>query len=49
MRHIYFEQTTHLYNIQHLKMAQGLPAAVDLPRVGYWVQNGWDRSEPDAR
>ena len=47
MRHIYFEQITHLYNIQRLKRAQGLPTVVDLPRVGYWVQNGWDRSEPD--
>ena len=46
MRHIYFEETTHLYNIQRLKRAQGLPTVVDLPRVGYWVVDGWDRSEP---
>ena len=46
MRHIYFEEITHLYNIQRLKRAQGLPTIVDLPRVGYWVQDGWDRSEP---
>ena len=46
MRHIYFEETTHLYNIQRLKRAQGLQANVDLPKVGYWVVDGWDRSEP---
>ena len=46
MRHVYFEETTHLYNIQRLKRAQGLPAVADVPKVGYWVQDGWDRSEP---
>ena len=46
MRHMYFEEITHLYNIQRLKCAQGLRATVDLPRVGYWVLDGWDRSEP---
>ena len=46
MRHVYFEETTHLYNIQRLKRAQGLSATADLPRVGYWVVDGWDRSEP---
>ena len=46
MRHIYFEETTHLYNIQRLKRAQGLPTVVEVPRVGYWVVDGWDRSEP---
>ena len=46
MRHIYFEETTHLYNIQRLKRAQGLPTVVEVPRVGYWVLDGWDRSEP---
>lgn len=46
MRHIYFEEITHLYNIQRLKRAQGLPTVVDVPRVGYWVVDGWDRSEP---
>ena len=48
MRHIYYEETTHLYNIQRLKRAQGLPTVVEVPRVGYWVVDGWDRSEPDA-
>jgi hypothetical protein len=46
LRHLYFEETTHLYNIQRLKRAQGLPTVVEVPRVGYWVLDGWDRSEP---
>lgn len=46
-RHMYFEETTHLYNIQRLKRAQGLTTVVDVPRVGYWMLDGWDRSEPD--
>jgi hypothetical protein len=46
LRHLYFEETTHLYNIQRLKRAQGLSTIVDVPRVGYWVLDGWDRSEP---
>ena len=45
MRHMYFEETTHLFNIQRLKRAQGLPTVVDVPRVGYWVVDGWDISE----
>jgi len=46
LRHIFFEESTHLYNIQRLKRAQGLPSIVEVPRVGYWVLDGWDRSEP---
>ena len=46
-RHMYFEEITHLYNVQRLKRAQGLPTVVDVPEVGYWVQEGWDRSEAD--
>lgn len=46
LRHVYFEETTHLYNIQRLKRAQGLPTCVAVPRVGYWILDGWDRSEP---
>ena len=46
LRHRYYEYMTHLYNIQRLKRAQGLAAAVAVPRVGYWVVDGWDRSEP---
>ncbi|MEX0763147.1 MAG: hypothetical protein WD208_07295 [Dehalococcoidia bacterium] len=45
-RHMYFEYITHLYNIQRLKRAQGLPAIVRLPREGYWTVPGWDVSEP---
>lgn len=45
IRHVYFEETTHLFNIQRLKRAQGLPAVVEVPRVGYWVLEEWDRSE----
>ncbi len=48
MRHIYFEETTHLYNIQRLKRAQGLATVVEVPRVGYWVVEGWDTSEPNS-
>jgi hypothetical protein len=46
LRHIYFEETTHLYNIQRLKRAQGLCTTVEVPCVGYWALDGWDRSEP---
>ena len=46
VRHVYYEEITHLYNIQRLKRAQGLPTVVEVPRVGYWVVEGWDTSEP---
>ena len=45
IRHIYFEEITHLFNIQRLKRAQGLPTVSALPRVGYWTLDGWDVSE----
>ncbi|MXY47154.1 MAG: hypothetical protein F4Y44_09250 [Chloroflexi bacterium] len=45
-RHMYFEETTHLYNIQRLKRAQSLPTISEVPEVGYWMLDGWDRSEP---
>ena len=45
-RHRYFEYTTHLFNIQRLKRAQGLPVRVEIPRQGYWTDESWDRSEP---
>ena len=45
-RHMYFETTTHLYNIQRLKRAQGLTATVEIPYEGYWALPDWDRSEP---
>jgi hypothetical protein len=45
-RHRYYEYLTHLYNIQRLKRAQGLPARVEIPFEGYWALPDWDRSEP---
>ena len=45
-RHRYFEYTTHLFNIQRLKRAQGLPVRVYIPRQGYWTDESWDRSQP---
>ena len=45
MRHIYYEETTHLFNIQRLKRAQGLETVSELPHVGYWTVEGWDVSE----
>ena len=45
IRHIFFEEITHLFNIQRLKRAQGLPTLSDLPRVGYWTLDDWDVSE----
>ena len=45
-RHRYFEHTTHLYNVQRLKRAQGLAPRVEIPFVGYYALPGWDRSEP---
>ena len=44
--HRWFEYTTHLYNMQRLKKAQGLAATVDIPREGYWAMPEWDRNEP---
>jgi hypothetical protein len=46
LRHIYFEETIHLSNIQRLTRAQGLSTVVGVPRGGYWVVDGGDRSEP---
>ena len=45
-RHRYFEYSTHLYNIQRLKRAQGLTTQVNIPFVGYFALPDWDRSEP---
>ncbi len=44
-RHLYFEVITHLYNVQRLKRAQGLPTVVEIPYEGYWALPDWDRSE----
>ena len=48
MRHIYFEEVTHLFNVQRLKRAQGLQTVSVVPEVGYWTLDGWDRSEATA-
>ena len=45
-RHLYYEYTTHMYNIQRLKRAQGLSTTAQIPSEGYWVLPDWDRSEP---
>lgn len=45
-RHILYEEYTHLYNIQRLKKAQGLNAKSNIPFVGYWALDEWDRTEP---
>ena len=45
-RHRYFEYTTHLFNIQRLKRAQGLTAIAQIPMEGYLALPGWDLSEP---
>lgn len=45
-RHRYYEYIAHLYNIQRLKKAQGLPAVVSIPIEGYLATTGWDLSEP---
>ena len=44
--HRYFEHITHLYNIQRIKRAQGLPTHAEIPFEGYLALPGWDRSEP---
>ncbi len=46
LRHRYYEHTTHLYNIQRLKRAQGLAPRVDIPFEGYWALPDWDQSQP---
>lgn len=44
-RHMYFEYTTHLYNIQRIKRALGMNAVVRLPNEGYWTLEEWDHTE----
>ena len=44
-RHMYFEHLTHLFNIQRIKRALGLPVIVMIPDAGYHKLPGWDRSE----
>ncbi len=43
-RHRYFEHITHLYNIQRIKLAQGLATSVEVPIEGYMALPGWDLS-----
>ena len=45
-RHRYFEHITHLYNIQRIKLAQGLTLKVQVPIEGYMALPGWDLSTP---
>ena len=45
-RHRYFEHITHLYNIQRIKLAQGLATSVEVPIEGYMALPGWDLSTP---
>ena len=44
--HRYYEHITHLYNIQRIKLAQGLSIAVKVPIEGYMALPGWDLSTP---
>ena len=44
--HRYYEYLAHLYNIQRLKMAQGLEPATEIPFEGYLALPSWDVSEP---
>ena len=45
-RHRYFEHITHLYNIQRIKLAQGLTTKTQVPIEGYMALPGWDLSKP---
>jgi hypothetical protein len=40
------ELTTHLFNVQRLKLAQGFESQVTLPRIGYWTLPNWDTTIP---
>ena len=44
-RHMYFEYTTHIFNMHRIKRALGLPVIVHLPDEGYHTVSGWDVSE----
>jgi hypothetical protein len=45
-RHRYYEHITHLYNIQRIKLAQGLTTVAEIPIEGYMTLAGWDMSTP---
>ena len=42
---MYFEFLTHMFNMQRIKRALGVPAIVKLPDGGYHTVDGWDASE----
>lgn len=44
--HRYYEHITHLYNIQRIKLAQGLSIVAEVPIKGYLALPGWDLSTP---
>ena len=46
LHHSEGELVTHLFNVQRLKLAQGLNFNVTLPNIGYWTLPDWDRSLP---
>ena len=46
LHHSEGELVTHLFNVQRLKLAQGLQATTDLPNIGYWTLPDWDKSMP---
>lgn len=46
LHHSEGELITHLFNVQRLKLAQGLDSRVTLPNIGYWTLPDWDRSLP---
>jgi hypothetical protein len=45
---LYWEVLTHLYTIQRLKRAQGLPPRVEIPRVGYLTLPEYTGEEAEA-
>ena len=50
---VFYEQLSHVRTIQRLKLHQGLPLAVELPRVGYLrLPHYWgdtDENGPDMQ
>ena len=44
-RHMLYEYLTHMYNMQRIKRALGLPVIVRLPDEGYHTLPDWDTSE----
>jgi hypothetical protein len=46
-RHMLYEYLTHMFNMQRMKRALGLPVIVRLPNEGYHTIPGWDVSEAE--